>query len=605
MRPNLPIPILLLAVSIATSTTAFGQAVVVNPLSAEQQKTLFHLPEGGAVMPLAFYHNLEVVDSQTGQETGQTFEERIGVYGFLDDENDSLPVGFGTVSLDFLGGLPGLSVNCAACHVGELQYQGNRLRILGGPNLADLRGFSQDVYYSIQAALLDPARLLRLLVRMDRLPHETVAVLEALPLIKQGRFSYRPGSRQAAAVLDEVSRCVTQLRHPPSISSSDRTDITTKFFVEVRPPDDLRDFLAVRPAKGAGDNLVNNIALIAAEANYFTAQGRFPLTTREGFGRLDAFGTVRFLLFPQQSTKLPFTAPVSVPYLWGTGRKKMLHWNANTNSTLQRNIIQSLGMGALPAAGGINNVLLPNLYSLETVAEQIAAPQWPESIFGPLDSNLLQRGEQLYTARCASCHDAGQIDSASGLVVYPLFSLRETGTDPNHALNFHQPVGSKPFAQALSEQATQLQNWYFLRRDPKHPVPTATQITWGGGTARLPAAWQDPLAKSLDAKVYAGLPLTGVWATAPYLHNNSVPTLRDLLKPAQDRPQVFRVGHRDYDPVNVGFTQPSDIGTIPNLERFDTQDAGNSNTGHEGPSFGAQGLTADDVEALLEYLKSL
>lgn len=589
--------------------SAFGQAVVVNPVSAAQQATLFHLPEGGAAMPLDFYHHLEVVDSNTGQETGQTFEERMDVYGFLDDENDPLPVGFGTVSLDFLGGLKGLSINCAACHVGEVEYQGNRLRILGGPNLADLRGFSQDVYYSIVAAIQDPARLLRLLVRMDRLEPETVAALEALPLIKQGRFSYRAGSPEAAAFLDEVSQRIVELRGRSSISAGIRFDAGIKLFDEAQQPDNLLETLAIRPKKktaGAADNnLVNNLALIAAEANYFTAQGRFPLSTREGFGRLDAFGTVRFLLFPQQSTKLPFTAPVSVPHLWGTGRKKWLHWNANTNATLQRNIIQSLGMGALSATGGVNNVLVPNLYSLETVSEQIASPKWPASVFGPLDDNLVQRGEALYTARCASCHDAGQTEAATGLIVYPLFSLNETGTDPNHALNFHKPVGSKPFAQALSDQATQLQNWYFLRRDPKRPVPTATQITWGGGPARQPPVWQDPLSKGLNAKVYAGLPLTGVWSTAPYLHNNSVPTLRDLLKPAQDRPQVFRVGHRDYDPANVGYTQPSDVSTIPELERFNTQDAGNSNAGHEGAAFGADGLTADDVEALLEYLKSL
>ena len=81
--------------------------------------------------------------------------------------------------------------------------------------------------------------------------------------------------------------------------------------------------------------------------------GRFTLSTREGYGRLDAFATVRFLLFPQQSAKFPFTAPVSVPHLWGTSRKKWLHWNSNTNSALQRNIAQAVGMGALAGKGGV------------------------------------------------------------------------------------------------------------------------------------------------------------------------------------------------------------------------------------------------------------
>ncbi len=556
-------------------------------------------------MPLAFYRDLEVVDSHTGQFTGQSFEERIAAYGFLDDEDHDLPVGFGVVSLEFLGGLKGLSVNCAACHVGEIHYQGNQLRILGGPNLADVRDFSQDVYHSIVAVLLEPGRLLRLLVRLDRLDAETVAALEALPLLPEGRFNYRPGSADAAAFLSELSRRLLLARLSPSHST--QAEIQLPF--EAEPPDDLRDLLALRrnrkKAKPPDNTLLNNLALLIAELNYFTAQGQFPLATREGFGRLDAFGTERFLLFPRESAHLPFTAPVSVPHLWGTRDKKWLHWNANTNSTLQRNIIQSLGLGALAARGAVNNVLLPNLHELEIVAERITAPPWPEAVFGPLDPTLLARGEELYDARCASCHDAGQREPASGLFVYPLFSLSETGTDPNHALNFHQPVGHKPFAQALSEQATQLQNWYFLRRDPRRPVPRATQIQWGGGPARLPAVWQDPLSQSLDAKVYAALPLAGVWATAPYLHNNSVPTLRDLLKPAAERPAAFRVGPREYDPLNVGYAQPTDMSGVSSRERVDTQQTGNSNAGHDGPAFGAEGLTADDIDALLEYLKSL
>jgi hypothetical protein len=586
---------------IATATDIFAQPAVVNPLSPEQQATFFHLPEGGAVMPLAFYDGLEVLDSQTGQYTGQTFAERIAVYGFLDDEDHQLPVGFGVVSLDFLYGLKGLSVNCAACHVGEIHYDSTRMRILGGPNLADVRWFSQDVYYSIRAALFDPCRLLPLLVRTNRLRPETVAALRRLPLIEDGEFRYRAGSAEAGrflAELDELLRNRKRTARSPLDSETHRKLLET---------DRERFVLAIPPAAPLGfvEDILNNILLLFAELDYFIAQGQFPLATREGFGRLDAFGTVRFLLFKEHADELPFTAPVSVPHLWGTSQKKWLHWNNNTNSTLQRNIIQSLGLGALPANGGVNNVLVPNLHELEMLSNQISSPVWPAEVFGPLDKELVERGETLYLARCASCHEAGQVDSETGLIEYPLFTLAETGTDPNHALNFHQPVGAKPFAKVLGGRARQLQTWYFQFRDPENPVPPETQILWSGGPARLRAVWRDPLASGVDAPVYAGLPLAGVWATAPYLHNNSVPTLRDLLKPASERPQIFRVGHREYDPVDVGYTQPDDVREIPQLERFDTREPGNSNTGHDGAAFGADGLTNDDVEALLEYLKSL
>src|SRR5439155_20682065 len=52
---------------------------------------------------------------------------------------------------------------------------------------------------------------------------------------------------------------------------------------------------------------------------------------------------------------------------------------------------------------------------------------------------------------------------------------------------------------------------------------------------------------------YIARPLNGVWATAPYLHNGSVPTLDDLLKPAADRPQKFLVGYRVYDADKLGY----------------------------------------------------
>jgi len=348
-------------------------------------------------------------------------------------------------------------------------------------------------------------------------------------------------------------------------------------------------------------DVYRNALLLRAEVAFFTAQGKMPLSTREGFGRLDAFATVRFLLFPEEAADFPFTGPVSAPHLWGIGQKKWLHWNNNTNSTMQRNIGQALGMGAVQAPGGISDVILPNLNALETIAQSISPPKWPAAVFGPLNTALVKQGAGLFQARCAGCHNAGTIDPASGLIEFRMFSLSDTGTDPHHALNFHQPVGSQSFATAFQQKLQGIEQWTY-RVDS---VPPATRLAWGGGRGRVPATWRDPLAKDVNAPVYAALPLTGVWATAPYLHNNSVPTLRDLLKPAAQRPAVFMVGQRDYDPANVGYAQTATGDDIPELCRFDTGEAGNANTGHEGAAFGADGLSDSDVDALLEYLKSL
>ena len=49
--------------------------------------------------------------------------------------------------------------------------------------------------------------------------------------------------------------------------------------------------------------------------------------------------------------------------------------------------------------------------------------------------------------------------------------------------------------------------------------------------------------------VYKARPLAGMWATAPFLHNGSVPNLYYMLVPAAERPKKFFVGHREFDPA--------------------------------------------------------
>jgi hypothetical protein len=113
---------------------------------------------------------------------------------------------------------------------------------------------------------------------------------------------------------------------------------------------------------------------------------------------------------------------------------------------------------------------------------------------------------------------------------------------------------------------------------------------------------------------YRARPLDGVWATAPYLHNGSVPTLQDMLKPQHERPTVFCVGSRQFDPVKVGLAEmPGGCGAYT---RFDVDALGSSNLGHsfEGTEADVKklpngvigrGLTQGERDALVEYLKTL
>jgi hypothetical protein len=118
---------------------------------------------------------------------------------------------------------------------------------------------------------------------------------------------------------------------------------------------------------------------------------------------------------------------------------------------------------------------------------------------------------------------------------------------------------------------------------------------------------------------YRARPLNGVWATAPYLHNGSVPSLYWMLTPAAERPTKFCMGGRDFDPQQVGFrvvgeTLKCKTGeTLFSTTGPDGPIAGNSVLGHsfEGKQTpypkGVIGrtLTDDERYELIEYLKTL
>jgi hypothetical protein len=103
--------------------------------------------------------------------------------------------------------------------------------------------------------------------------------------------------------------------------------------------------------------------------------------------------------------------------------------------------------------------------------------------------------------------------------------------------------------------------------------------------------------------------LDGIWATAPYLHNGSIPTLEHLLN-SKTRPSVFtrtfRTNEADYDRVKVGWKTISPAAGITDsaLEARKIYDTGKSGRGNQGHTFG-DGLTPAARGDLIEFLKSL
>jgi hypothetical protein len=105
---------------------------------------------------------------------------------------------------------------------------------------------------------------------------------------------------------------------------------------------------------------------------------------------------------------------------------------------------------------------------------------------------------------------------------------------------------------------------------------------------------------------YVAPPLDGIWASAPYLHNGSVPTLWHLLRP-QQRPEIWRRTALRLDTERMGL-QVESVDSIPRrlkaAERrwyFDTKQLGKSSSGHDFPN----DLTEAERDDLLEYLKTL
>jgi hypothetical protein len=125
------------------------------------------------------------------------------------------------------------------------------------------------------------------------------------------------------------------------------------------------------------------------------------------------------------------------------------------------------------------------------------------------------------------------------------------------------------------------------------------QLTWFGyyGKKRM----------VVEPAGYVAPPLDGVWASAPYLHNGSVPTLRDLFYPER-RPVIWQRTENGYDQENIGlevsrFDELPAGTTDPRVRRtfFDTRQFGKSNAGHLFPTQ----LAEDEKQAVLEYLKTL
>ena len=268
----------------------------------------------------------------------------------------------------------------------------------------------------------------------------------------------------------------------------------------------------------------------------------------QGVGRVDTFSPYKPMFGFDMSKEKPGAADLPPLFNQKIREGLWLHWDGNNNAVTERNKSAAIGAGASEAS-----LDLEGMKRVEDWIWELKPPPFPPE---RIDRARATRGEALYVKYCSECHALG------GLKTGQVTPLAEVGTDPERVASF---------TAALAEKMNTL------------------------GTGR---PWKFSHFRSTDG--YANMPLDGVWLRAPYLHNGSVPTLRDLLAAPADRPKVFYRACDIYDYANVGFIASGDEAGQCGVE-FDTRITGNSNSGH---AYGTQ-LKPLEKDDLIEYMKTL
>ncbi|HBE17890.1 MAG TPA: hypothetical protein DEG17_12200 [Cyanobacteria bacterium UBA11149] len=223
------------------------------------------------------------------------------------------------------------------------------------------------------------------------------------------------------------------------------------------------------------------------------------------------------------------------------------HWDGLETSLTETIQTGAIGDGATP-----KSIDIEGLKRVEDFIMELPPPKYPFAI----NPELAAIGSKIFDNNCATCHAFGR--EKTGTVI----PIEEIATD-RHRLDMWTQAAADSYNQYAEDY-----EWDF-----------------------------DYLRKTNG---YVAVSLDGLWARAPYLHNGSIPTLKDLLEKPENRPQVFYRGYDVYDREKVGFVsegvEAQKIGF-----QYDTSLIANGNQGH---IYGTD-LAAEDKEALIEYLKTL
>jgi hypothetical protein len=261
-------------------------------------------------------------------------------------------------------------------------------------------------------------------------------------------------------------------------------------------------------------------------------------------GRYDVINTIRKWAGGDPLADKHFGV-VDLPAIWNMAAHKRGSglWDGSSGDLSERNRIAGMVTGAAP-----DSLSEDEMIWMEQWLSNLAPPKFPF----PIDEKLAAKGQAVYQANCTACHQ-GRVGD--------VMPLAEIGTDPSR-----EGTMTKEAVAALNVTD---RGPYKIRHFTK------------SNGYRIP-------------------PLDGIWATAPYLHNGAVPSMRALLTAPDQRPRTYHRGYDLYDPKDLGF-----VSTGPEAEKngalFDTAGLGNGNQGHD---YGTS-LDEESKVALLEFLKKL
>jgi len=301
-----------------------------------------------------------------------------------------------------------------------------------------------------------------------------------------------------------------------------------------------------------------------------------------GRGRDDAMNLTKYFL---TTSPLDDTlGPTDMPSIWNLkkynrgpfvatptcGKEPVASTRMNFagDSCNARSVIIDSSLGLVGAAPPSNQIFLNEIDWLENYLSNYPPPKYPY----PIDQAKAAGGKAVFYQHCARCHAS----DATGTVM-PLTEVdqgKTLGTDPQRIYSWNKDAAIR-----------------------------ANNAVRSFGIIRPGLVEANPIG-------YIRAFLDGIWLRAPYLHNGSVPSLRDLLTPPAQRPQMFFRGYDVYDPLDLGFVslpaQAARVGAtwdevIRVATPYDVHMRSNGNGGHE---WGTD-LPPADKDALLEYLKTL